>query len=65
MSVLDSCLLEDSIEMPEFNYICSIPIKAVNLRRIGRGKTLPNLLKKSSKEFLLKKQSKLVIKNLF
>lgn len=44
MSVLHSCLLEYSIEMPEFNYICSIPISTRACRGQKVGNSLPDRL---------------------
>jgi DNA polymerase-3 subunit epsilon len=44
MSVLYSCLFEYSIEMPEFNYICSIPISTRACRGQKVGNSLPDRL---------------------
>jgi DNA polymerase-3 subunit epsilon len=44
MSVLNLCLLEYSIEMPEFNYICSIPISTEVCRGQKVGNSLPDRL---------------------
>jgi DNA polymerase-3 subunit epsilon len=44
MSVLHSCLHEYSIEMPEFNYICSIPISTRACRGQKVGNSLPDRL---------------------
>jgi DNA polymerase III subunit epsilon len=47
MSVLHACLNEYSIEMPDFNYICSIPIST----RASRGYKLSNSLKDRCQHF--------------
>ncbi len=45
MSVLKNCLLEYDISMPNFNYICSIPISTKLCRGKGIGKSLEDRAK--------------------